>query len=60
MWIVVSSRYCTRCKQHFDLKEMPLGRVSIPDGTRIFFVCPNCGDEIPDVPVRVDDGEADM
>ncbi|MBS6217320.1 MAG: hypothetical protein KH704_10420 [Clostridiales bacterium] len=60
MWIVVSSQYCERCKQHFALNEMPVGREQIPDGERIFFICPGCGTEIPDVPAHVDDGEADM
>lgn len=58
MWIVVSSQYCERCKQRFALNEMPLGREIIPDGERIFFVCPYCGGEIPDVPVRDDEGDA--
>lgn len=32
MWIVVSSRYCERCKQRFPLDEMPVGREGIPGG----------------------------
>ena len=54
MWIVVSSRYCARCKRHFELREMPIGRVQIPDGERIFFRCPNCSEEIPDIPVCIE------
>ena len=54
MWIVVSSRYCERCKQRFPLDEMPVGREGIPGGERIYFICPNCGTEIPDVPVRIE------
>lgn len=54
MWIVVSSRYCERCKQRFPLDEVPVGREGIPGGERIYFICPNCGTEIPDVPVRIE------
>lgn len=60
MWIVVSSRYCERCKQHFALRKMPVGREQIPGGERIFFLCPNCGVEIPDVLSSIDDKKLDM
>lgn len=60
LWIVTSGRYCVHCKRRWKLREMRIGREPIPDGERIFFICPNCGEEIPYIPVHIENQTPNM
>lgn len=46
---------CQNCGKSVPLHEAQYGRVDIPGGYRIFYVCPYCGHEIDNKVGPVDD-----
>ena len=46
---------CQNCGKSVPLEEAKYGKVDIPGGCRIFYVCPYCGHEIDNKVGPVDD-----
>lgn len=51
MLLVQSRWYCGKCRRSYigAKDKLPLGEEPIKGGYRVFFKCPECGEEIPDV-----------
>lgn len=60
MKILVSSKHCNKCNKDFKLDDLVLKSTSpkvikreysVTTEQRIFWACPICGEEIPDIAV---------